>query len=253
LGRLLEMKGDAGSGFLKRTLSRVSALEPTLLLVTLLVVLGLWGFVDIAGGVQAGEAGAVDNTILLAFRTPEDLGKPVGPIWLESVARDVTALGGVALLTFFTLAVCGYLWLERKRAMLWSVVAAVASGLALSLGLKSVFHRPRPSIVPHLAEYSTASFPSGHSLMAAVVYLTLGILLATSLPRRRLKVYVLTIAIALTALVGVSRVFLGVHYPTDVLAGWAAGLTWALICWVVVHWLETRGRIPPADEVGRDR
>ena len=105
------------------------------------------------------------------------------------------------------------------------------------------FGRPRPDLVPHATQVYTASFPSGHAMMAAVTYLTLGALLARVQPRLRLKLYLIGLAATLTVLVGCSRVYLGVHWPTDVLAGWTLGAAWALGCWAIALWLQARGRI----------
>ncbi len=123
------------------------------------------------------------------------------------------------------------------------LIIAVVGGLVVSTILKMSFNRPRPDIVPHLSAVYTSSFPSGHSMLAATVYLTLGALLARFVPERRFKAYFLIVALILTGLVGVSRVFMGVHYPTDVLAGWVAGLTWAILCWVVARILQRRGAV----------
>jgi undecaprenyl-diphosphatase len=124
--------------------------------------------------------------------------------------------------------------------MMFFTLAATIGGTFVSLLLKNLFDRPRPEIVPHLSHVMTSSFPSGHSMLAAVVYLTLGSLLAAVMPTRGLKVYVLAVAVLLTIFVGLSRIYLGVHYPTDVLAGWLAGLTWALVCWLAARWLQRR-------------
>jgi undecaprenyl-diphosphatase len=123
--------------------------------------------------------------------------------------------------------------------------ASVIGGAILSNLLKDFFQRPRPEIVPHLAYAANTSFPSGHSMMSAVTYLTLAALLARSQERRRIKAYFLLLAVLITFLVGVSRIYLGVHWPTDVLAGWTAGTTWALLCWLVARSLQRRKALEP--------
>jgi undecaprenyl-diphosphatase len=133
--------------------------------------------------------------------------------------------------------------LTRKARAAILVLVSVVGGTLLSQTMKFAFARPRPDLVPHGAEVYTASFPSGHSMMSAIVYLTLGALLARTQPDRGVKVYIMTLAVALTLLVGVSRVYLGVHWPTDVLAGWSLGGVWALLSWLVMVWLQSRGRL----------
>ena len=172
-----------------------------------------------------------------------DPAEPLGPPWLAEMARDITALGGVAVLTLLTLLVASFLALRRLWHAVWLLLAAVGSGVLMSTVLKVVFERPRPDLVPHGSYVSTASFPSGHSMMAAVVYLTLGALLARVEPDRRVKVLVLTAAVVLALLVGVSRVYLGVHWPTDVLAGWTVGGGWAVLFWLVARALQRRGSV----------
>ncbi len=217
--------------------------ELMVLLAVLFVVAGTWGFIELADVVLEGRTQSLDESLLLAMRRPDNPAMPIGPDWMAEVGRDVTALGGVAVLLLATLAVAGFLLLDRKYAAMGFVLAAVASGLLLSSLLKTCFARPRPVVVPHLSQVYTSSFPSGHSMMSAVVYLTLGTLLARMVVRRRLKVYFLAVAFILTALVGCSRVYMGVHYPTDVLAGWTAGLVWATLCWLVARRLQRRGTI----------
>jgi undecaprenyl-diphosphatase len=213
------------------------------LLGLLVVTLGTWAFVELADEVAEGETQALDERIVLWMRSPDDPRIPKGPAWLQEVGRDLTALGGYALLTLVTVAVVGFLWLDRKFAAMFFVLGAVLSGLLLTMGLKALFERPRPAAELHLSLVATSSFPSGHSMMSAIVYLTLGGLLTTLVGRRRLKFYFLAIAVLLTALVGVSRVYMGVHYPTDVLAGWSGGLVWATLCCLLARWLQHRGRI----------
>jgi undecaprenyl-diphosphatase len=208
-----------------------------------LAAAAIWGFAELADDVLEGETHAFDERILFALRSASDLSDPRGPGWLEELMRDITGLGGIGILSFITLAVAGFLALDRKTHAALFVVVAVSSGMLLSTALKMGFDRPRPDLVPHGALVYTASFPSGHATVSAVAYLTLGALLARVQARRVLKLYVLGLAILLTVAVGASRVYLGVHWPTDVLAGWAIGAAWALCCWAAALWLQRRGQV----------
>jgi len=142
--------------------------------------------------------------------------------------------------------------LSRRRAAALLVLVAVAGGMLLSTLLKLGFERPRPDLVPHAVEVYTASFPSGHAMLSAVTWLTLGALLMRVEPRRRVKAFVLAMAVLTTLLVGASRIYLGVHWPTDVLAGWCIGAAWALICWLAALWLQRRGRVEETRETSDD-
>lgn len=193
--------------------------------------------------VLEGDVFALDKTILRGLRTAADAGVPIGPHWLRSAATDVTALGGVAVLTLITILVVGFLVAIRKRSMALYVAAAVVSGALVSSGLKSVFFRPRPELVPHLVEVSSTSFPSGHAMNSAMVYLTLAALLARSQQQRSVRVYLVVIAMLLTLMVGMTRVYLGVHWPSDVLAGWCIGAVWAVICSTVAKILQRERKI----------
>ncbi len=173
---------------------------------------------------------------------------PIGSRSLQEAARDFTSLGGTAVLALVTLATTGFLALDGKKHMALFTCASVAGGMVMSALLKDVFQRPRPEIVPHVVYVSNTSFPSGHSMLSAVTYLTLGVLLARSHQRRALKAYSLLIAALLSIMVGVTRVYLGVHWPTDVLAGWAAGAVWALLCWLVAGWLQSRKALEPEEK-----
>jgi len=154
-------------------------------------------------------------------------------------------LGGVSLLGLTTVIAVGFLVLDGKSHMAVFAAGSVTGGMIVSSLLKDIFQRPRPEIVPHVAYAASTSFPSGHSMMSAVTYLTLAALLARSQERKRLKAYFLLLAALLTLMVGVSRVYLGVHWPTDVLAGWMAGAVWAMLCWLVARWLQTRKTLEP--------
>ena len=232
------------AGALRGLRARLAARELVGIALLATAAAGASIFLVVAEGVAENEFRAVDEAILLALRTPGDRADPLGPGWLEEMARDVTALGGVAVLTLFSVAAAGFLWLSPRRRALASLLVAIGGGWALSLALKRGFARPRPSLVPHEAVVYTASFPSGHAMMSAVTYLTLGALVARVVPRRRMKLFVLGCALALSALSGASRVYLGVHWPTDVVAGWAVGASWAVGCWLAADWLERRRARP---------
>jgi len=203
----------------------------------LAIVAGTWGFVELLDEVKEGDTQHFDEWMIRTLREHE------GPPWVQEVGRDFTALGGVAVLCLVTAAVAGYLLLRRLYGAMWLVLIATTGGLVLSTVLKHFIARDRPHLVEHRSVVYTSSFPSGHSMLSAAVYLTLGSLLARIMPGRLLKLYFLFLAMALTFLVGISRVYLGVHWPTDVLAGWCGGLVWALICWLVARQLQRRGAV----------
>ena len=212
------------------------------------VVAGVWGFALLADEVLDGGTQAFDQKLLLAFRTGPTHA-PVGPPPVQEAARDITSLGGTAVLTIVTAIAAGFLALDGKKHMALFLCGSVLGGLAAGTILKDVFQRSRPDLVPYSVYASGASFPSGHSMMSAVTYLTLGALLARSQERTRLKAYFLLVAMSLTFAVGVTRVYLGVHWPTDVLAGWTAGAVWALLCWLLARWLQSRRTLEPEGEL----
>ena len=220
-------------------------------LVSLLVlsVLG-YGFFALADEVGEGSTEALDRRLLLSLRNPADLADPIGPPWLEETMRDITGWGGVVTVVFLTLSVAAYLALSARRRAALFVLVAVGGGEAVSTLLKLFYQRPRPDLVPHGMEVFTASFPSGHAMMSAVAYLTLAILLARVERNRRVSVLVLALGMAMTVLVGVSRVYLGVHWPSDVLAGWCVGAAWAALCWFVALQLQRRGEVEASDPPG---
>lgn len=197
-------------------------------------------FGNIAEETLEGDTRAFDRMVLLALRVSGDLADPIGPRWMEEMARDITSLGSMAVLTMVSLVVIGYLALHGRRGAGLLILVSVGGGMALSSGLKVLFGRSRPDLVPHGMEVYTASFPSGHAMLSAVTYLTLGALLARVQPSRRAKIYPLVVAVILALLVGSSRVYLGVHWPTDVLAGWCVGAAWALLCWLVALFIQRR-------------
>lgn len=212
-----------------------------------------WGFVSLADEVREGESLRLDRAILLAFRDTRDPSIPLGPGWVQEAARDVTGLGGVFVLTSITICAALYLWLTGRRHVALLVVVAIGGGTLMSSLLKLGFDRARPDIVPHAMRVYTASFPSAHAMMSATTYLTLGALLARIHASLRVKLFFLILAVALTLLIGLSRIYLGVHWPSDVLAGWCMGAAWACLCWYVALLLQRRGQVEPERGPGLER
>jgi undecaprenyl-diphosphatase len=230
------------------TLARHRRLTRSAIVLAVLSALLAVGFYSLSRAVVRGATGDVDRRAVLAMRDAGNLSNPLGPRWVEEVGRDFTALGGVAVIMLITFSVVAFFWLSSmRRAAVYVAIASIGS-LLISTGLKQLFDRPRPNLVPHGSHVYTSSFPSGHSAMAAAAYLTLGLVASQFVPRRRLKVLFIGVAMFVTAAVGISRVYLGVHWPSDVLAGWAVGLSWALVCWVVAVWLQDHGVIEPEQE-----
>lgn len=198
----------------------------------------------LAEEVMEGDTHKVDLAILTAFRTPGNLADPVGPAWFEELVRDLTALGSYSFILLVMAASLGYLLLVRKYALSAVVLMAVLGGIVLSNLLKHGFDRPRPEFEQATQVFSP-SFPSGHATLSAVTFLTLGGLFTNASFDWRVKVYFLVVAASLTIVVGTSRIYLGVHYPSDVVAGWCIGTAWALLCWAGSIWLQSRGDLEP--------
>jgi undecaprenyl-diphosphatase len=201
-----------------------------LLSVSLVVVFG-----HIVEEMMEGDTSATDNAILLAFRTPGNLAVPIGPRWLLQSAIDISALGGFTFIWLLTIVVAGFFAMTRRWRALLIFLAAIGGASVLDAALKVSFHRARPQIVPHLTYVTNASFPSGHAMISAATYLTVGAMLARTQPSMRVRVYLLGVFIAITLLIGISRLYLGVHWPSDVFAGWSVGAAWALIFWVIAE------------------
>jgi undecaprenyl-diphosphatase len=219
----------------KRDREELLLLGGILALVAVLLVI-----INLAGEVLEGDTQHFDERLLAALRKADDPASPIGPRWLEQVAFDLTALGGPTVLGLTVAAVVGFLLLHRAVRNAVFVLVACGGGWLLNNVLKELFGRERPDVVPHLREVMSLSFPSGHALTSAVVFLTLGALLMRVVQTRLAKFYLMAIAVLTTFLVGLTRVYLGVHYPTDVLAGWLIGMSWALACWLAARVLDRR-------------
>lgn len=215
--------------------------EVILLASACLAVLIGYQFIELSDDVLEGDTRTFDRWAVRAFRTADDPTMPVGPGWVHEAGLDLTALGSHAIIVLVVAAVGIFLALQRHWRVMWLVLAASLGAMALSAGSKELIGRDRPEVVPHLREVTSPSFPSGHATLAAAVYLTLGAVLAQVVRGRWTRTYCLLLPMIIVFVVGLSRVYLGVHYPTDVLGGWALGLAWALVCWAVAHYLKERG------------
>ena len=214
----------------------------------------LFAFGLVAQEVSEGEPVTFDRDVMFALRNPANPSVPVGPAWLQETARDVTSLGSTIALGIITFAVAGYLFLARRSAVAWLMLSAVLGGVALNNLLKFAFARPRPDFVTHAARVFTTSFPSGHATLSAITYLTMGALLARIHSSLTIRIYLMLVAVFLILLIGMSRIYLGVHYPTDVLGGWCVGAAWAMGCWVLMVWLQNSGQVePPEPDVTADQ
>lgn len=207
-------------------------------IVLLIAGLGVFFFVDLAHEMAEGELRAIDQRIFLLLRTPEDVSDPRGPQWLEEAALEITAIGGYPLVTLSVTAVIGLLLVTKRFGPALYVFLSIVSGALVSTALKFYFERPRPQLVKHLDMVHTYSFPSGHALMTTLAYLTLAALVVRFFDDWRVRAYVIFAAVFVAFIVGVSRVYLGVHWPSDVLAGWALGTAWACLSSLVVSALQ---------------
>lgn len=222
--------------------------ETWLLMPFFVVAALLLTFGFIADEVMEGATLKFDRYVMFAFRsTANNFSVPIGPPWVQEMARDVTALGSFSVLGLLLVAVTGYLLLIRKREQALLVLVAVLGGVVVNSLLKVAFGRPRQDLFAPAARVFTASFPSDHAALSAIAYMTLAAMLARTIASRAVRIYLISVAITLVVLVGASRVYLGVHYPTDILAGWCVGSAWALACWTIMT------RLRPGEMSGAGR
>lgn len=214
----------------------------TLWIVLSVAALG-FAFLRLGSEMLEGETQTFDEAVLRALRRPADPAHLVGPAWFERAVLDVTSLGGVTVLGLVVVLTLAYLLLARRRVAALTIFASTAGAFALSSSLKWIFDRARPTVVPPLAEVSSGSFPSGHAALSAAVYLTMAALLARETPSPATRRFVLATGVVLTILIGATRILMGVHYPSDVFAGWMLGSAWALLCSAIAR----HRRSPPRD------
>lgn len=197
-------------------------------------------FAELADDLIEGENQSFDEAVLAWTRPFADPHDAIGPAWLHEAMMDITALGGLAVLLLFALIATGFLLMQKKPWSALMLSLSLAGGLLLSETMKGLFERGRPPVEFQLVETINASFPSGHTLMSTVFYLTLGVMLERVFARRRIKIYVISVAVLIALLVGISRIYLAAHWTSDVLAGWSLGAAWAMVCWLAAYWVQRR-------------
>ncbi|MBU4527294.1 MAG: phosphatase PAP2 family protein [Hoeflea sp.] len=207
-----------------------------------ILTLGVYVFIEIAEEMAEGEIRRIDEMLFLSLRVAGDPTTPLGPPWFQETAVEITAIGGYPLIILTLAAVAGFFIVTRRYGAAAYAVLAVGSGALLTQTLKQYYGRPRPDLVDHLDTVHTLSFPSGHALVTTVAYLTIASLVIGFLDDRRARIYVLSVAVFVAFIVGFSRVYVGVHWPSDVAAGWALGAAWASLSWLILHFLHLRSR-----------
>ena len=224
----------------KNFVTDYSSREIKILVNLFILVTAILVFTYVAKEVISGETKEFDEWVLNNLRDNGTLKSPIAPAWFNGLMTDITALGGATIIFMITAAVVFYLMIQKQYEFMLLILVATIGGALLSFGLKELFSRERPPLIFHLLTVKSMSFPSGHAMMSSVVYLTQGALLAKVQSNKNLRVYILLVAVMLVFLIGLSRIYLGVHYPTDVLAGWSVGLAWASLCWFAARYLQRR-------------
>ena len=242
-GELLEGGATTTTRSFRARIREQWELRKALICMIILFLVTSWIFQEVAGEVMEGETQLLDMIALRALRTKVDLSIPIGPSWLLPVMIAISALGSSWFLTSVTVVTSLYLYIKRRLALMAFFALSVSGGAILMSSLKLLIHRERPSVVPFLEPATQYSFPSGHSMVSAIVYLTLGALLSTTTERKSVRIALIVSALLLTFLIGVSRAYLGVHYPTDIIAGWTAGLSWASLSYLVSRWMQYKGKM----------
>ena len=233
------MTSDQFIAFSRRAL-RIARSEIAVLSALFVVALGVMTFVEVADDMTEADGQAFDQAVLHWFQPVP--GQPRGPWWLHEAAADLTSLGGISVLTLFALIAVTFLVIQRKRLSALMLVIGLGGGVVLSEGLKSLFERARPPVAYQAVDTLNASFPSGHALLSTVFYLTLGVMLTRAFSQNHFKAFVLGAAMLIALLIGLTRVYLGAHWASDVFAGWSVGAAWAMVLWLIAYGFERRQR-----------
>ena len=195
-------------------------------------LIGLMSFFTIAAAVAAGLTKNYDQIILVSLRSSGNLSFPLYGKWLLPVMKGITSLGNTESLTLITIIISFYMILKKEYSTAVILVASVLSASLIDILLKSAFARTRPAVVPHLVAAYYYSFPSGHAFITTVLFSSLEFILLKSVSRRIIKYFTISLTVTVLFLIGFSRVYLGVHYPSDILGGWSAGLFWFSFVWI---------------------
>jgi undecaprenyl-diphosphatase len=237
---------------IKSKFTTLSTIEIKLVVALFAIILGTLGFILIAFLVTRGSTDYFDMRVLRSLRNCSDLTRPRGPEWLFEFMKDITSLGGSTVVFLITFFVIGYYILQKRYSMMLLALVAVIGGALIDLELKEIFSRVRPQIFSGFILEKSFGFPSGHSMMATIIYLSLAALIARLQVRRRDKIYIISVAVFLSFMIGISRIYLGVHYPTDVIGGWSLGLAWAAFCWFVAWYISNKRSIKSGNDLPDD-
>jgi undecaprenyl-diphosphatase len=188
-------------------------------------------FAGLVAAVSLHLSMGFDRAMILSLRDSTDIARPLGPDWLPETMRDITSLGSVVVALGFAAIVSGYLLLSGHRGAAALLFGSAVGALLLNDLLKFAIERPRPDAILQSARIFTSGFPSGHATLSCVTYISAAALFY----ERRARTYLLTIAILVVALTGFSRIYLGVHFPTDILGGWCIGSAWVCSCYPAIR------------------
>jgi undecaprenyl-diphosphatase len=220
---------------LKRWLARLEGLEAQALLIWFALASALWVFFALGAEVGEGDTGAFDRQLITLLRSSGNGGEPIGPAWFKDSMRDVTALGGFTFLMLMTIVVVLALLFHRKRReAIILATTAISAQTSIEI-LKILYDRPRPALLMPQIHALTKSFPSGHTTESTAIFLTVATVIASLETKHHPKILAYIVATFAIFAVGVSRVYLGMHWPTDVLGGWVLGATWAMAAWIILR------------------
>ena len=208
--------------------SRLFSLLLTIRVVGLLIAgFAIWVFAQIADEVVEKETTTTDTQILQAIRR---LHTPL----LDQIMVGITFLGQPSVLVVLSISLGIWLLFQRRRSEATTLAIAAIGAAGLNYWLKELFARDRPALWDRVVDVRYYSFPSGHAMVSVVMYGLIGYLIAKTFPRWRVLIFILTVSLVVA--IGFSRLYLGVHWPTDIAAGYAAGLVWLIACIYTLDW-----------------